>query len=215
MTTMGLLDQLFASGSFSAQNEFAPGSEQEALLAGVFRHLQAQQQAAAQQNAAAPPSTQAAPPPPQQSIPAFQTAVTREPPPTADFMQGQSPSDDPRFMSAPDLFAMSPVQPSAPQRPMPTGHIMPESAPAPMPERPRVAAAPRQTQPELSAGDRFTSFNRALEKDGIIGGLVNGPGDCEANRQPRTGGCCRSRPAAHALGNPAVVRAEGADDARL
>jgi hypothetical protein len=158
---MGLLDQLFAGGVMPQGDPNA----QEALLTDLFRRLQ--EGGGKIVNGGVLTSS---------AMPQM---------PTADFMQRQEVSPSATAEERPGMRFNAPPGATMPTEQMPvreqptvgqpysappqqTGHILPGSAPAPMPSR--VASAP---QPELSAGDRFNSFNRALEKDGLVGGLVN------------------------------------------
>jgi hypothetical protein len=161
---MGLLDQLFAGGVMPQGDPNA----QEALLTDLFRRLQEGGGKIVNGGVL--------------------TASAMPQMPTADFMQRQEVSPSPTAEERPGMRFNAPPGATMPTEQMPvreqptvgqpysappqqTGHIMPEAAPAPMPERYRVASAPRPVQPELGFADQIASFNRAVDKGGLLGGI--------------------------------------------
>jgi hypothetical protein len=154
---MALLDQ-FLSG-FSVQNEFAPQDQQEALLANLFRQIQASQAAPAQQPTPAPAPAIG---PPQlgeeqrfADLPKNLPNLFAPQMPTADY---QPPRDLP-VREEPKTAGTPYGPPSAPM-PMSIGHILPD-APPPQPAQQQPPKAPAQRY-EVPMQQRIGDFFTAL-----------------------------------------------------
>jgi hypothetical protein len=206
---MALLDQ-FLSG-FSVQNEFAPQDQQEALLANLFRQIQASQAAPAQQPTPAAPASGAGAPqigeaqalpvgvqvprgPDPLPITDWQTTGAPEPAPpaggnasvgipAADY---QPPRDLP-VREEPKTAGAPYAPPQSAPMPMGFGHILP----GPETARTQVASAPK-------AGGRtwqqmFSDFGDALQgKDVPDREMQNQTAEAIAKRFPELAGLAPS-----------------------